>query len=86
MPAGVEPRQHRYRHNHAENSHQPTCQRELRLQGFKSPQYTQRFLSAYGFIVQHFRPTWHLLSALEYRQDMSQRFQRWHEVTGTVAA
>jgi transposase-like protein len=46
----------------------------------------QWFLSACGPIVQHFRPRRHLLSALEYRQEMAQRFQRWHEVTGTVAA
>src|SRR5262245_11498965 len=28
---GVEHRQHRYLNNHAENSHQPTCQRERRM-------------------------------------------------------
>ncbi len=32
----VEHRQHRYLNNRAENSHQPTRQRERRLQGFKS--------------------------------------------------
>ena len=34
---GVEHRQHRYLNNRAENSHQPTRQRERRMQGFKSP-------------------------------------------------
>ena len=33
---GVEHRQHRYLNNRAENSHQPTRQRERRMQGFKS--------------------------------------------------
>jgi transposase-like protein len=34
---GVEHRQHRYLNNRAENSHQPTRQRERRMQGLKSP-------------------------------------------------
>jgi putative transposase len=48
---GVEHRQHRYLNNRAENSHQPTRQREQRLQGFKSPGHAQRFLAAYGPIA-----------------------------------
>jgi putative transposase len=51
----VEHRQHRYLNNCEENSHQPTCQRERRMQGFKSSGHAQRFLSAYGLIAQHFR-------------------------------
>ena len=83
---GVEHRQHRYLNNRAENSHQPTRQRERRMQGFKSPGHAQRFLSAYGPIAQHFRPRRHRLSTLKYRQEMAQRFQSWYEVTGTAAA
>jgi hypothetical protein len=44
----VEHRQHRYLSNRAEHSHQPTRQRERRIQGFKSPGYAQRFLATYG--------------------------------------
>ena len=83
---GVEHRQHRYLNNRAENSHQPTRQRERRMQGFKSPGHAQRFLSAYGPIAQHFRPRRHRLSAPSYRHVLAQRFQSWHEVTGTAAA
>jgi putative transposase len=83
---GVEHRQHRYLNNRAENSHQPTRQRERRLQGFKSPGHAQRFLSAYGPIAQHFRPRRHLLSARAYREEMIQRFQSWQKVTGLAAA
>jgi putative transposase len=83
---GVEHRQHRYLNNRAENSHQPTRQRERRMQGFRSPGHAQRFLSAYGPIAQHFRPRRHLLSAHAYRQEMVQRFQSWQEVTGLAAA
>jgi putative transposase len=80
----VEHRQHRYLNNRAENSHQPTRQRERRMQGFKSPGHAQRFLSAYGPIAQHFRPRRHLLHAPEYRQEMAQRFQIWQQITGTA--
>ena len=83
---GVEHRQRRYLNNRAENSHQPTRQRERRLQGFKSLGHAQRFLSAYGPITQHFRPRRHLLSARAYREEMIQRFQSWQEVTGLAAA
>jgi putative transposase len=83
---GVEHRQHRYLNNRAENSHQPTRQRERRMQGFKSPGHAQRFLSAYGPIAQHFRPRRHLLSAPAYRQEMAQRFQIWGEMTSTGRA
>jgi putative transposase len=78
---GVEHRQHRYLNNRAENSHQPTRQRERRMQGFKSPGHAQRFLSAYGPIAQHFRPRRHLLSASDYRQEMQRRFDTWQELT-----
>ena len=83
---GVEHRQSRYLNNRCENSHRPTRQRECRMQGFKSPGHAQRFLSAYGPIAQHFRPRRHLLSALDYRQEMRQRFESWAEVTGTEQA
>jgi hypothetical protein len=73
---GVEHRQHRYLNNRAENSHQPTRQRERRMQGVTSPGHAQRFLSAYGLIAHHFRPRRHRLPAPEYRQEMAQRFQR----------
>ncbi len=82
----VEHRQHRYLNNRAENSHQPTRQRERRMQGFKSPGHAQRFLSAYAPIASHFRPRRHLCSAPAYRQKMAQQFQTWREITGTTRA
>jgi putative transposase len=80
---GVEHRQHRYRNNRAENSHQPTRQRERRMQGFKSAGHAQRFLAAYGLIAQHFRPRRHRCSAPEYRQVMRARCQVGGEITAT---
>jgi putative transposase len=86
MLPGVERRQHRYLNNRAENSHQPTRQRERRMQGFKSPGHAQRFLSAYGPIAQHFRPRRHRLSASVYRQEMRRRFDTWQELTNLPTA
>jgi putative transposase len=82
----IEHRQHRYLNNRVENSHQPTRQRERRMQRFKSPGHAQRFLSVYGPITSHFRPRRHLLPAPVYRQEMRQRFQAWQEITGTPLA
>jgi putative transposase len=58
----VEHRQHRCLNNRAENSHQPTRQRERRMQRFKSPGHAQRCLAASGPIASHFRPRRHRLS------------------------
>jgi putative transposase len=83
---GAEHRQHRYLNNRAENSRQPTRQRERRMQGFKSPGHAQCFLSACGPIAQHFRPRRHRLSASAYRQEMAHQFERWAEITGAERA
>jgi putative transposase len=83
---GVEHRQHRYLNNRAENSHQPTRQRERRMQGCKSAGHAQRFLSAYGPIAQHFRPRRHRFSASAFRQEMKTRCQMWGEITGIKRA
>src|SRR5919199_3402245 len=80
---GVEHRQSRSLNNRCENSHRPTRQREYRMQGFKSAEHAQRFLSAYGPLTQHFRPRRHLLSASAYRREMRQRFESWAAITGT---
>ena len=45
MP-GVEHRRHKGLNNRAENSHQPTRERERRMRRFKSPGHAQRFLAA----------------------------------------
>jgi putative transposase len=83
---GVDHRQHHYLSNRAENSHQPTRQRERRMQGFKSPGHAQRFLSAYGPIAQHCRPRRHLLPAAKYRREMQQRLLTWQDITRLLTA
>ena len=86
MPS-VEHRRHKRLNNRAENSHQPTRQRERTMRRFKSAGHAQRFLSAFGPIREHFCPRRHRLPAEEYRRDRARRFQVWNEViTLQVAA
>ena len=82
---GVEHRRSKYLNNRAENSHQPTRQRERAIKRFTSARHAQRFLSAFTGISPHFRPGRHRLSAEEYRREMTDRFTTWIEVTGTAA-
>ncbi len=79
----VEHRRHKGLNNRAENSHQPTRERERRMRRFKSPGHAQRFLAAYGPIATHFRPRRHRLAATNYRQTRDERFAVWRAVTGT---
>ncbi len=81
----VEHRQHKRLSNRAENSHQPTRERERRMRRFKSPGHAQRFLAAYGPIAGHFRPRRHRLIAEAYRETRAERFAIWRAVTGTPA-
>ncbi len=82
---GVEHRRHKGLNNRAENSHQPTRERERRMRRFKSPGHAQRFLAAYGPIADHFRPRRHRLTADAYRATRAERFATWRAVTGTPA-
>ena len=81
---GVEHRRSKYLNNRAENSHQPTRQRERAMKRFASAGHAQRFLSAFSGISPHFRPRRHLMSAEEYRREMDTRFTTWNEITGTA--
>jgi putative transposase len=85
MPS-VEHRKHKRLNNRAENSHQPTRQRERTMRRFKSPGHAQRFLSAFGPIREHFCPRRHRLRAEEYRRECARRFQVWKEVTSLQMA
>ena len=82
----VQHEQHAGLNNRAENSHQPTRERERRMRGFKSPGQAQRFLSAFGVIASFFRPGRHLLAAANYREIMRRRFTQWRELVGVQPA
>jgi putative transposase len=72
--------------NLAENSHQPTRERERWTRGFKSPWHAQRFLSAFGVIASFFRPGRHLLAVRNNHEIMRRRFTEWRELVGTKPA
>ncbi len=78
--SSVEHRRHKRLNNRAENSHQPTRQRERTMRGFKSAGHAQRFLSAFGPIREHFCPRRHRVGAKDYRRARMHRFQVWNEV------
>lgn len=81
MPS-VEHRSHKGPNNRAENSHQPARERERAMKGFRSAASAQRFPGAFSSISPHFRPRRHLLTARDYRQEMTERFTVWNQVTG----
>jgi putative transposase len=83
MPC-VEHRQSKYLNNRAENSHQPTRQRERAMKGFRSVGGAQRFLSAFSGISPHFRPRRHLMTAAAHRAEMTVRFAIWEQITGVA--
>ncbi|MBL3671266.1 IS6 family transposase [Streptomyces sp. M2CJ-2] len=80
----VEHRSHKSLNNRAENSHQPTRQRERAMKGFRSVGAAQRFLAAFSGISPHFRPHRHLMTASNYRTEMTIRFAIWDQITGAA--
>ncbi|PWI04553.1 IS6 family transposase [Streptomyces sp. NWU339] len=83
MPS-VEHRSHKGLNNRAENSHQPTRQRERAMKGFRSMGAAQRFLAAFSGISPHFRPRRHLMTAPGHRTEMTVRFVSWEQITGAA--
>jgi putative transposase len=75
-----EHRRHKGLNNRAENSHQPTRQRERVMRRFKSPEQAQRFLSPFGAIGDHFRVGRYRNPAPARRQLLAERFHAWREV------
>ena len=83
MPS-VEHCSHKGLNNRAENSHQPTRQRERAMKGFRSIGKAQRFLSAFSGTSPHFRPYRHRTTATHYRAEMTVRFAIWDQITKVV--
>ncbi|MCX4597273.1 IS6 family transposase [Streptomyces sp. NBC_01549] len=83
--SSVEHRSHKGLNNRAENSHQPTRQRERAMKDFRSVGAAQRFLSAFSGISPHFRPHRHLMTAFDHRAEMTIRFAIWDQITGTAS-
>ncbi|MDV9198771.1 IS6 family transposase [Streptomyces sp. Wh19] len=83
MPS-VEHRSHKGLNNRAENSHQPTRQRERAMKGFRSIGGAQRFLYAFTGISPHFRPDRHHMTAGRHRLEMTIRFTIRNHITGST--
>ena len=54
------------------------------MKGSRSVGGAQRFLSAFSGISPHFRPRRHLMTAYDYRVEMTIRFTIWDHITGTT--
>ena len=80
MIPAIEHRRGRSLNNRAENSHQPTRERERRMRRFKSMKHAQRFLSTHGQVSNHFRCGRHLMPACHYRNKMVKQFETWRRV------
>jgi putative transposase len=81
----AEHREHKGLNNRAENSHQPTRQRERGMRRFKSPAHAQGFLESFGPIRGHFCPQRERLGAAAYRRTLAERFATWRAVAGVAA-
>jgi putative transposase len=81
----TEHRQHKGLNNRAENSHQPTRQRERAMRRFKSVGQAQRFLKRFGPIQEHFCPGQHRLAGSDHRAVLGMRVALWQAVTGVAA-
>jgi putative transposase len=80
----VEHRFHKGLNNRAENSHQPTRQREHARKNFRGPGAARRLLSAFTGISPHFRPHRHLMTAGQYRFEMMIRLTLWNHATDRI--
>jgi putative transposase len=69
----------------AENSHQPTRERERRVKCFRIPKRTQVFLSGVGPIRQHFPIPRHRMNAARHREELKARFTAWQRWTSNPA-
>ncbi|MFI7167191.1 hypothetical protein ACIBM3_32560 [Rhodococcus erythropolis] len=72
--------------NRAENSHQPTRQRERAMKGFRTVFAAQRFLASFSRISPHFRLPRHRMTATDHRTELAARFQVWDQVTEQALA
>ena len=83
---GIENRHERgrWKNNRAENSHQPTRQRELKMQGFKSPGSAQRFLSSHAAVYNTFNVQRHLATRQTHRTLRSEAMRTWRDAVGAA--
>ena len=71
--------------NRAESSHLAVRRRERKLQGFKSPQSAQRFLSLHAATYNLFTVPRHLVSARTHRLFRAEAFEAWRNAADVPA-
>ncbi|MDV6278328.1 DDE-type integrase/transposase/recombinase [Rhodococcus erythropolis] len=84
--SATEHRHNTYLNNRAENSHQPTRQREHAMKGFRTVGSAQRFLASFSPISPHVRTPRHRMTATAHRTELATRFQMWDQVTEQTLA
>ncbi|GAA2390540.1 IS6 family transposase [Streptomyces glaucosporus] len=83
MPS-AEHRPHKGLNNRAENSHQPTRQRERAVKDFRGVRAAQRFLAAFSGISPRFRSRRHLMTGTRHRAGMAVRSAVREQATGVT--
>jgi len=71
--------------NRAESSHVPVRRRERKMQGFKSADSAQRFLSMHAATYNVFTVPRHLTSAPTHRLFRAEAFAPWRQAAGAAA-
>jgi len=74
-----------WHNNRAENSHQPTRERERRMRRFKSSEQAQQFLSTHSTVSSHFRPRRHRVTAAHYRTIRRKCSRLWNTTRESTA-
>jgi transposase-like protein len=77
--------QAKWKNNRIEGSHVRIRLRERKMQRFRTPGSTQRFLSIHAVFYNHFNTRRHLIPASDNRELRTQAFKAWSEVVGAVA-
>jgi putative transposase len=83
---GIQSRHERgkWKNNRAENSHQTTRRREVKMQRFKSPGSAQKFLSTHATVYNTFNVQRHLVSAKSFRALRAEAMDTWNEAGTAV--
>lgn len=76
----IEHRQHKGLNNRAENSHQPTRQKEKQMRKFKSAKQAQCFLFSFGQIRNLFFVGRYKNSAQTIRENLKEAFALWNSL------
>lgn len=76
-------RAHKRLNNRAENSHQPTREKERQMRGFKTPASAQRFLSSMGQILNLLKVGRYKNSAQEYRKKIKEGLSLFEEIVNS---